>query len=259
MFSILTLLILILFSFQTSQSSIVSANSFTDGDLEVRGGLSYLTGKKEPFSGIIKTPLYHVTYENGVATKKISHSFWERFNEKGNLWWRTLYNYQDGIEEGLMEEFYDDGKLEFRKYMKEGEIHGMWEQYYENGQLEFKGVYFEAEDKVVLERNWHVLLKKITFYDKAWDLIRKYVGIPKYGNEPYDGYWVNYYEDGQIKSKRYYKDKKRINVWRTFYPNGKIKTEERYVDGFEDGNWYWYSKNGKIEKKERWERGVKKE
>ena len=54
MFSILTLLILILFSFQTSQSSIVSANSFTDGDLEVRGGLSYLTGKKEPFSGIIK-------------------------------------------------------------------------------------------------------------------------------------------------------------------------------------------------------------
>ena len=236
----------------------VQASNLTENDLEMRNGLSYLRGEDSPFSGVVRNSLYDIHYVNGKVTRKTSHTYWERFNQKGNLWWRTRYDYEDGIETGIMEEYYENGNLEFRKQMREGEIHGMWEQYYDNGQLEFKGIYFEAEDqRFIATKNWKDLLKKITFYDKVWDLIRKTVGIPKYRKEPYDGYWVSYYENGQIKSKRYYKDRRRVNVWKSYYLNGKIKSEERYQNGFEDGNWYWYDSNGQLEKKEVWVKGVK--
>ena len=43
---------------------------------------------------------------------------------------------KETIKDGLVEEFYDNGQLEWRASYKDGKLDGLWEKFYENGQLE---------------------------------------------------------------------------------------------------------------------------
>ena len=48
---------------------------------------------------------------------------------------------KETIKDGLVEEFYDNGQLEWRASYKDGKLDGLWEKFYENGQLEEKRNY----------------------------------------------------------------------------------------------------------------------
>ena len=58
----------------------------------------------------------------------------------------STYSFSQNIPpDGLYEYFHDNGQLELRGNLKDGEFDGLWEQYYENGQLEFRGNYKEGK------------------------------------------------------------------------------------------------------------------
>ena len=47
---------------------------------------------------------------------------------------------KETITDGLAEEFYDNGQLEWRASYKDGKLDGLWERFRDNGQLEFRRV-----------------------------------------------------------------------------------------------------------------------
>ena len=48
-------------------------------------------------------------------------------------------NYKDGKEDGLREEYHENGQLYMKVNYKDGEEDGLLETYYKNGQLYMKG------------------------------------------------------------------------------------------------------------------------
>ena len=57
-----------------------------------------------------------------------------------------------------------------------------------------------------------------------------------------------WFENGQIKLEKKYKDGKIDGKWTWWYENGQIKLEANYKDGTLDGKWTWWFENGQIEK-----------
>ena len=54
---------------------------------------------------------------------------------------------KETIKDGLVEEFYDNGQLEWRASYKDGKLDGLWEKFYENGQLEEKRNYKNGKNR----------------------------------------------------------------------------------------------------------------
>ena len=70
-----------------------------------------------------------------------------------------------------------------------------------------------------------------------------------------DGPIIEYYEDGQIKEEKHYKDGKKDGKWIWYYENGLQEKEGNFKDGKEDGKWTWYYENGEIKKEENYKDG----
>ena len=58
----------------------------------------------------------------------------EDYYDNGQLEYKE--NYKNGILDGLYEDFYENGQLDERGNYKDGKENGLWEKYYENGELE---------------------------------------------------------------------------------------------------------------------------
>ena len=59
-----------------------------------------------------------------------------------------------------------------------------------------------------------------------------------------------YYDNGQLKAERVYKDAKLNGVYRTYYENGQLKVDGTYKDDKMDGVFRHYDKNGRLEVEE---------
>ena len=55
---------------------------------------------------------------------------------------------------------------------------------------------------------------------------------------------ILYYENGQIKEEKNYKDGKKDGKWIWYYKNGRIKFENNYKDGELNGKMTSYFENG---------------
>ena len=88
----------------------------------MRGGIVYEINSTISFSG---TVLY--------------------FHENGQL--QSRENYQDGLLDGLGEDFFENGQLEWRINWRDGKSNGLWEEFSENGQL--LGI-FDIDNRIYL-------------------------------------------------------------------------------------------------------------
>jgi len=59
-------------------------------------------------------------------------------------------------------------------------------------------------------------------------------------------YYVEKYNDGQIKIKGQYKNGLRDSLWTSYYPNGIKQSENYYSDSLLHGNSVTYYKNGNV-------------
>ena len=79
-----------------------------------RGGLLYVMGEKEPFSGFVVGKA-----REGYRKKRLKYK----------------KQYKDGLQDGETRFWYDNGKLESVEPYRNGKINGMVARYYENGQI----------------------------------------------------------------------------------------------------------------------------
>ena len=71
------------------------------------------------------------------------------------------------------------------------------------------------------------------------------VGIYQYSNGKGEGISNDYYRNGQLKIKLFYRNNKLFGEGNSYYENGKIKDERNYVDGIMVSSTEYYM-NGKI-------------
>ena len=61
-----------------------------------------------------------------------------------------------------------------------------------------------------------------------------------------DGLFVEYYNNGQIKSAGYFENNVQTSTWKTFYYDGIIETEGELLEGKRYKQWNYYFPSGKI-------------
>ena len=59
----------------------------------------------------------------------------------------------------------------------------------------------------------------------------------------WEKYW---YENGQLKAERKYKNYEKIGLWKEWYSNGQQNIEGRFKNNRRDGIWKKWDKNGKV-------------
>ena len=86
---------------------------------------------------------------------------------------------------------------------------------------------------------------------------KKFAGVPFTGdvtgksqgsfrNGKKHGPWVEYHDNGQLRSKGAYKDGKEHGPWVSYHDNGQLRSKETYEDGKEHGPWVGYTTNGTV-------------
>ena len=65
-----------------------------------------------------------------------------------------------------------------------------------------------------------------------------------------DGPVLMYYDNGQLKAERIYKNAKLNGAYRMYYDNGQLKLEGTYKDDKMDGTFRHYNRNGQLQSEE---------
>jgi antitoxin component YwqK of YwqJK toxin-antitoxin module len=77
-------------------------------------------------------------------------------------------------------------------------------------------------------------------------LVRDGITYHQDTNEPITGIVEEFYENGQLKVRQYYKDGKGDGLHEGFYTNGQLEFRQTYKDGKVDGWWESYHINGQV-------------
>ena len=127
--------------------------------------------------------------------------------------------------------------------IKEGQEEGLVEEYWENGQLKIKA---NVEDDVI----------NLEEYSLKGQLNRKgnYKGSKKEGL-----WEIYYLDNGQLMEKVNYKNGKQNGLWESYHKNGQLKSKGKFKDDVMDGIWEFYKKDGSFFLTETWKNGVKQE
>ena len=102
------------------------------------------------------------------------------------------------IPDGIIKEYYRNGKLAGKWNFKDGKRNGTAKLYYRNGRLWCK---------------------------------------ENYKNDKEDGAFVSYHTNGKLMSKWKCKKGKEVGLYKGFYDNGKLFAAGEYIDGKKEGLW----------------------
>ncbi len=212
-----------------------------------------------------------ITYKNGFITEreiinrfdnnKLKHGLWKYFYPNGMVQREGHYNH--GVENGYFKEYdldgnlvntakYADGikledvaelvKLEVRKdyypdgsikisatYNKEGKLEGVRREYAPDGTI----------DKSYIFRNGIMIGEGV---------------VTEKGER--DGFWKEYYDDGNLRAEGTYDKDKKSGKWKFFHRSGVMEQEGSYKNGLPEGEWRWYYASGDLMREESYFNGL---
>jgi len=121
---------------------------------------------------------------------------------------------------------------------------GVWQKYYPNKKIRYSGTFKNGKEVGVFK-----------FYD---DSKSNFPSIIKTFSEDKEEVLVAFYNsDGDVQSKGYFLEKKRVGKWIYYFDDGKKMSEEFYKDGKLDGVLINYYPNGKITEESFYKNGLK--
>ena len=75
-------------------------------------------------------------------------------------------------------------------------------------------------------------------------LVRDGITYHQDTNEPITGIVEEFYENGQLKVRQYYKDGKVDGWWESYHINGQVRGSGSVIEGNQDGVYVWFDSNG---------------
>jgi antitoxin component YwqK of YwqJK toxin-antitoxin module len=191
----------------------------------------------------------------------LKQDVWKEFYENNNL--KIEARYINDKLNGYYKEYTKDGKLSKAVLYIDGEIHederlqtlDLRQEYYENGTPKVIGTYNVRGEKHGKFKyfNEKGLVEEQIIYSNNTIIAKGKIDE----EERRQGYWEEYYPNGEIKSKGKYVDGEKIDSWEYYFISGKKEQEGKYVKGGkQDGLWLWYYETGKILRKEEFRKGL---
>ena len=125
----------------------------TDKPVTVLSITTFLDGK------VTKEQIFHddflfeeSNFKDGKlhGTQKTSHYFFAKSKDSTEV----TITYNNGILDGLNEQFYENGNLKFEGFYKAGNKNGLWKVYHPNGMLWSSGYYKDGK-KINLWKTFH--------------------------------------------------------------------------------------------------------
>ena len=164
--------------------------------LELKGSTIYLQGQKTPFTGL------------GIEKYKSGQPKYQM-------------EYQNGIQHGNTQVWWENGKPHTHQVYNEGKVHGKTTFWFESGMKKSEAVYHTG-----MQHGWTLFWYKSGRKKSAqyWDKGQK------------TGKFQEWYDAGEVgkepfKLQGQYKDGKRHGVWVHYRQNGKFDYEQTLEDG----------------------------
>ena len=162
--------------------------------------------------------------------------------EKVKEYDQTYYFIKGKLQlDGEHVEYYNNGTICSRYYLKNGKKEGEKVCYHENGKISNTQNYSE-----------NILHGEMKMYDKEGNISNKY----NFNHDQFEGDFIIYYKDGSIKSKYSYKNGKlegeqidyseddRIDKY--MYKDGILRSKYSYKNDKQDGDQIEYSEDGSV-------------
>ena len=198
----------------------------------------------------------------------------QRFNDDSLDGYVKEYNVKGNL---IQTKKYDNGKQIFNA----PEIANVtvYRELFDDGTLKYEGVY---SDSIPIGTHYKYIQKmrcdsSIFRRDDTTDifikrLVCRKVPIPDSALEFFDGvvigrgavdsvrnrigFWVEYHNTGEFRSKGIYKQGYRVGDWEFFYASSKLEQKGQYdKKGREQGAWKWYYESGKLMREENYING----
>jgi len=119
-------------------------------------------------------------------------------------------NYSMGVQEGVRELYYPDGKVKIRERYKKGKMDDLYELFFPDGRHELKGYYVDG-----------------AMY----------------------GLWKKYDQEGHLLEEVNMINNEEMGPFKEYFPNGNIQAEGTYLHGpNEDGRLKLYEESGQLQK-----------
>ncbi len=139
----------------------------------------------------------------------------------------------EGIADGPQHINYDTiDALHFDGNVQDGMANGIWRTYYENGNVFVTANYMQG----------YLNGKAYFYYNSNKDL--KLADID-YKMDKIDGYYIEYFRNGNMKAKIEYRDGEKHGECQYFHENGNIRFSSKYKHGKRSGKSTVYDEKGK--------------
>ena len=172
---------------------------------------------------------------------------WKEFFEDGNL--RSEGNYKDGKREGRWSYYFNNRQEEQVGEYSKGKPTGEWKKFFADGKLQRKEFYEngkengimteyapdspEASGQVIAEGNY-VDGKK----EGIWKFNNnKYIAEGKFAEDKEEGAWKQFYTDGKLAFEGDFVEGQENGEHKYFYEDGKLKESRIYRLGLREGVW----------------------
>ena len=203
----------------------------------IYGELSEGYIKNGEFDGTVK-----FFYSNGQTSEEFtfkknkSNGPFKYFLENGSVYIEgTDFN---GNTSGSLKIYHQNQQLEHDITLENGILIGPYKSYYKSGKIRIDGsTNFDLEKMFGVSLSSTSILSIFGRYMESIDRILE---------DGRDGPYKSYYENGQLKEERTYKDGKQDGSFKTYYDNGQLEIEGTYKDGNQNGPVKLYHENGQL-------------
>jgi len=180
-----------------------------------------------------------ITGEGIMNDKGIKEGAWKEYFPDGKLRAEGLYD--DGNRTGEWKFFHRNGSVEqIGHYNRDGRPDGLWQWFFASGEIRIEENYFDGYfDGYMVE------------YDDDGKILTEGEYIEGYE----EGFW--YYELGESREEGYYSGGYRNGLWKSFYSDGELSFEGEFIDDNPNGKHTYYWDNGKIKDQGRYIMGKK--
>ena len=206
-------------------------------------------------------------YSKGLYINDKKEGNWENYYSDGGL--ATKVPYKNDKMNGMWEQYFHEGQLRAKGLYKDGKEDGVWEHYFPNGDLYSRYLYDNGE---VVEKLFMVetetpkkkLFAPIGLSGENSRWLKWNKEQPIKNGEPINqythdgkktGYWEDYFDNGQLKSKGSYKNGIKDGIWEDYFYNGKLESKGSYKNGIKEGIWEYYWDNGQLGSKGSYKNG----
>lgn len=176
------------------------------------------------------------------------------------FYYKFFENYQllffENGYSGFYKDYDDKNRIICEFYHINGVKNGLEKKYDYNKLLRIEINYINDKpiEKKIFRLKSNKLIKYVKYLDDKFyteiyydnnNLNEKYTTI-QYEDGKYDGYYLNYYDNGKLKKEEFYKEGKKDGIHKYYYENGILHLEMIYENNKLNGSYKEYNVYGRI-------------